>query len=160
MSHILYTLCRPGTYYYNRRGPKHSVKTYGSFIRHALSNCPEEAAAYSKRLGNVLEASWSTTTKVLSVDIEAIVRSFQSKPSLLSDYVNEYLYLGQIDPKPIQVAANPFISLAGDKDVSQYTREDVKLFVCHLEMRGNKTATIRRRINSLSAIINYAFVRT
>ena len=108
----------------------------------------------------MLEASWSTTTKVLSVDIEAIVRSFQSKPSLLSDYVNEYLYLGQIDPKPIQVAANPFISLAGDKDVNQYTREDVKLFVCHLEMRGNKTATIRRRINSLSAIINYAFVRT
>ena len=50
-----------------------------------------------------------------------------------------------------------FISLVGDRDVSQYTREDAKLFVGHLEMRGNKTATIRRRINSLSAIINYAY---
>ena len=38
MSHIPYTLCRSGTYYYNRRGPKHAVKTYGSFIRHALSS--------------------------------------------------------------------------------------------------------------------------
>ena len=47
--------------------------------------------------------------------------------------------------------------MVGDRDVSQYTREDAKLFVRHLEMRGNKTATIRRRINSLSAIFNYAY---
>ena len=47
--------------------------------------------------------------------------------------------------------------MAGDRDVSEYTREDAKLFVRHLEMRGNKTATIRRRINSLSAILNYAY---
>ena len=39
----------------------------------------------------------------------------------------------------------------------QYSREDAKLFVHHLEMKGNKTATIRRRINSLSAIMNYAY---
>jgi integrase len=50
-----------------------------------------------------------------------------------------------------------FISLAGDRDVSEYTRQDAKLLVHHLEMKGNKTATIRRRINSLSAIINYAY---
>jgi len=47
--------------------------------------------------------------------------------------------------------------LAGDRDVSEYTREDAKLFVRHLEMRSNKTATIRRRINSLSAILNHAY---
>ena len=50
-----------------------------------------------------------------------------------------------------------FTSLADDRDISQYTREDAKLFVRHLEMKVNKTATIRRRINSLSAIINYAY---
>ena len=27
----------------------------------------------------------------------------------------------------------------------------------HLTQKGNKTATIRRRINSLSAILNYAY---
>ena len=47
--------------------------------------------------------------------------------------------------------------MAGDRDVSEYTREDAKLFVRHLEMRGNKTATIRRRINCLSAILTYAY---
>ena len=30
-------------------------------------------------------------------------------------------------------------------------------FVHHLQLKGNKTATIRRRINSLSAILNYAY---
>ena len=65
--------------------------------------------------------------------------------------------LRAIDEKPPRVALSGFISLAGDRDVSQYTREDAKLFVRHLEMKGNKTATIRRRINSLSAILNYAY---
>jgi hypothetical protein len=55
------------------------------------------------------------------------------------------------------VALSGFICLAGDRDVSQYPREDAKLFVRHLEIKGNKTATIRRRINSLSAILNYAY---
>ena len=55
MSHIQYTICRSGTYYYNRRVPIHAVKTYGPFIRHALSRSPVESAAYSKRLSYVLE---------------------------------------------------------------------------------------------------------
>ena len=54
-------------------------------------------------------------------------------------------------------ALTTFISLAGDRDVGTYTREDAKLFVHHLQLKGNKTATIRRRINSLSAILNYAY---
>ena len=69
----------------------------------------------------------------------------------------EYLTLRDVDQKPPTVALSGFISLAGDRDVSEYKREDAKLFVRHLEMRGNKTATIRKRINSLSAILNYAY---
>ena len=69
MSHIPYTLCRSGTYYYNRRVPKHAVQAYGSFIRHALSKCPKEAEAYAKRLGHVLEGSWNNTTSIQPVDI-------------------------------------------------------------------------------------------
>ena len=55
------------------------------------------------------------------------------------------------------MALNIFISLAGDIDVGEYSREDAKLFVRHLTLRGNKTATVRRRINSLSAILNYTY---
>ena len=45
--HIPYTICRSGTYYYNRHVPKHAVEAYGAFIRQALSKCPEEAEAYA-----------------------------------------------------------------------------------------------------------------
>ena len=158
MSHIQYTICRSGTYYYNRCVPKHAAKSYGPFIRQALSKCPEAAAAYSKRLSNVLEGSWSKTTQnIHPVDIPDILSSFKPRSFVLSEILEEYLTLRNINHKPPRVALLGFILLAGDRDVSQYTREDAKLFVRHLEMRGNKTATIRRRINSLSAIINYAY---
>ncbi len=68
-----------------------------------------------------------------------------------------YVSLSAVHPKPIKMAVDPFTSLAGDRDVSQYTREDAKLFIHHLEMKDNKAATIRRRINNLSAVLNYAY---
>ena len=90
-SHIPYTICRSGTYYYKRRVPKHAVKAYRLIIRQALSNCPKEAEAYAKRLDDVLEESWNKKTDTIPIDIIAVVTSFKPRPSLLSDYVSEYL---------------------------------------------------------------------
>ena len=157
MSHIQYTLCRSGTYYYNRRVPKHAVQAYGSFIRQALSKCPEEAAAYAVRLSAVLEGAWSNTTLIQPVDIPTILTSFKPRAFVLSEIANEYVTIKGIDPRPPRIALRSFISLAGDRDVGEYIREDAKLFIRHLEMSSNKTATIRKRINSLSAILNYAY---
>jgi len=157
VSHIQYTLCRSGRYYYNRRVPKHAVQAYGSFIRIALCKDPVEAAAYAKRLGNVLEGAWSNPSRLEPVDVAGIIESFKPRSSLLSEMAEEYLALRQIDQTPPRVALTTFISIAGDRHVRDYTREDAKLFVDHLEIKGNKTATIRRRINSLSAIMNYAY---
>ena len=135
------------------------MKAYGLFIRQALSKCPEEAAAYSRRLSNVLEGSWSGTTEnIIPVDIQSVIASFKPRSFVLSEIAQEYLTLKDIDQRPPRVALAALMSLAGDRDVSEYTREDAKLFVRHLEMKGNKTATIRRRINSLAAILTYAFV--
>ena len=157
MSHIPYTICRSGTYYYNRRVPKYAVKSYGQFIRQALSKDLLEAEAFSKRLSDVLEGAWSATTDASPVNISTIVKSFQPRRVALSEIAVEYLALKQIDQTPPRVALSTFLSLAGDRDVGEYTRQDAKLFVHHLQMKGNKTATIRRRINSLSAIMNYAY---
>ena len=157
MSHIPYTICRSGTYYYNRRVPKHAVNSYGQFIRQALSKDPLEADAFSKRLSDVLEGAWNTTTDAPLVNISTIIESFQPRRVALSEIAAEYLALKQIDQTPPRVALSTFLSLAGDRDVRDYTRQDAKLFVHYLEMKGNKTATIRRRINSLSAIMNYAY---
>ena len=136
---------------------KHAVNSYGQFIRQALSKDPLKAEALSKRLSDVLEGAWSATTDAPPVNISTIIESFQPRRVALSEIAAEYLALKQIDQTPPRVALSTFISLAGDRDVSEYTRQDAKLFVHHLEMKGNKTATIRRRINSLSAIMNYAY---
>ena len=158
MSHIQYTIKRSGSYFYNRRVPKHAVKTYGSFIRQALSKCPKEAGAYAECLSNVLEGSWDKTTEnIIPVDIPSVISSFKPRSFILSEIAEEYLTLKDIDQQPPRIAIKSFISLVGDRDVSEYSREDAKLFVRHLEMRSNKTATIRRRINSLSAVLNYAY---
>ncbi|MDC1468200.1 tyrosine-type recombinase/integrase, partial [Planktomarina temperata] len=157
VSHIQYTISRSGTYYYNRRVPKHAVDSYGQFIRQALSKDPLEAEAFSKRLSDVLEGAWSAATDAPAVNISTIIASFRPRSFVLSEIAEEYLSLRAIDERPPRVALSGFISLAGDRDVSEYTRQDAKLFVHHLQMKGNKTATIRRRINSLSAIINYAY---
>ena len=157
MSHIQYTICRSGTYYYNRRVPIRAVDSYGHFIRQVLSKDPLKAEVLSKRLSDVLEGAWSTATDTPPVNISTIIEGFQPRRVALSEIAAEYLALKQIDQTPPRVALSTFISLAGDRDVGEYTRQDAKLFVHHLEMKGNKTATIRRRINSLSAIINYAY---
>ena len=157
MSHIPYTIYRSGTYYYNRRVPIHAVDSYGRFIRQALSKDPLKAETLSKRLSDVLEGAWSASTDAPPVNIFTIIQGFQPRRVALSEIAAEYLALKQIDQTPPRVALSTFISLAGDRDVGEYTRQDAKLFVHYLEMKGNKTATIRRRINSLSAIMNYAY---
>ena len=58
MSHILDTICRDGTFYYNRSVPKHDVISYGKFIRHSLSSDPQVAATSAERLSALLEKSW------------------------------------------------------------------------------------------------------
>ena len=157
MSHIQYRICRSGTYYYNRRVPKQAIAAYGSFIRHALSSDFEEASAYAERLTSVLDGAWAAKVKIIPVDIGSVIHGFKPKSSLLSEMAEEYCCLREIEQKPMLVALSLFYILAGDKDVSRYTREDAKLYVHHLSEKGNKTATIRRRISSLSAIFNYAY---
>lgn len=129
MSHIPYTISRSGCYYYNRRVPKHAVKAYGNFIRVALSRCPRESQEYAKRLSYVLEGSRRNTTEIRPVDIIFVVESYKPRTTKLSEIVEEYLHLRPIDLKSPRVALSAFILLAGDRNVSEYTREDAKLFV-------------------------------
>ena len=145
MSHIPYTIRRSNTYYYNRRVPKHAVESYGQFIRLTLSKDPLEAAAFSRRLSDILDGVWNTTKNAPPVNLSTIIESFQPRRVALSEIAAEYLALKRIDLTPPRVAVSAFISVAGDRDVSEYTRQDAKMFVHHLKLKGNKTATIRRK---------------
>ena len=157
MSHIRYTIRRSGTYYYNRRVPTHSVAAYGTHIRQMLSSCPVEAEAYATRLSNVLEASWAAHKTTTPINIPAVVNSFKPKAYLLSEMAEEYISLKKIDRASPNLSLASFIELAGDRDVTSYVRDDATLFVNDLQRHGNKTATIRRKVNSICAILNYAY---
>lgn len=67
MAHFQYKIYLSGTYYYDRRVPKHEVEVYGSFIRQALSSDPQEAKA--ERLGGLFSVKASTSCQFFaSVD--------------------------------------------------------------------------------------------
>ena len=90
MSHIRYTISRSCTYYYNRRVPSHAVSLYGTHIRQALSSCRLEAEAYSTRLSNALEASWTSCTSTTPINISATNNPYTTgdnmmQPTLVCD---------------------------------------------------------------------------
>jgi hypothetical protein len=89
--------------------PKRAVQSYGSFIRLALSKDASEAAAYAKRLGNVLEGAWSNPSRLQPVDMAGIIESFKPRSSLLSEMAEEYLALRQIDQTPPCVALSQLL---------------------------------------------------
>jgi integrase len=157
VSHIRYTILRSGTHYYNRRVPKHAVESYGSFIRLALSEDEHLAEVMAERLSQALEASWRNADRVTPVCLEHIVASFKPRLSTLSEFSEEYLSLKSIDPAPTHIAVDGFIQLLGDRPIEEYSREDAKAYLQFLVNKKNRTGTIRRRINSLSSIFNFAF---
>ena len=157
MSHIPYTIHRSGTHYYNRRVPKHAVSAYGGFIRLALSDDPEVASTIAARLSVALEASWADKDKVSKICLQHIVDSFKPRLSTLSEFAEEYLALKGIDEQPTALAVSTFTQLLGDRPVQSYSREDAKTYLQFLVNKNNRSGTIRRRINSLSAVFNFAY---
>ena len=157
IAHIQYTLHRSGTYYYNRRVPKYANLLYGSFIRLALSSDHEEADSLACRLSKALEAARGDPHHVGYIDLQKIVESAKPRITKLSEFAGEYIALKAIEPKPLHSAVMSFIQLLGDRHVAEYGREDLKAFIQPLLGKGNKTATIRRRVNSIAAILNYAY---
>ena len=95
-----------------------------------------------------------TTTPI---NIPVVVNSFKPKAYLLSEMAEEYISLKKIDRASPNLSLASFIELAGDRDVTSYVRDDATLFVNDLQRHGNKTATIRRKVNSICAILNYAY---
>lgn len=156
MTHFKYTIRRGNVIYYNRRVPLHAVHLYGSHVRHALSSEDVTAAAYARRLTDLLDEIWSLP-KVTYIDLPAVIAGFAPKKNLLSEVVDEYLMTRDIDPSACTVATRTLIKLVGDRDVASYTRDDAKLLMQTLQLQGNKTATVRRKTSVLAAIFNHAY---
>jgi integrase len=154
MSRISYTVERSGTYFYNRRVPKESVDIYGSIIRVRLGSDVEQVKLIANRITNALNRSFVTG---YFIDVRLLVEAMKPKVHSLTEIAEEYVELRDIDRLSPRLAVELLISVAGDLPVEDYSRDDARAFVKALELKGSATATIRRRINSISAILNYAY---
>ncbi|MDC0551552.1 site-specific integrase [Amylibacter sp.] len=66
----------------------------------------------------------------------------------------EYAYLKGIEVKPVMIAIRQLIDICGDKNIEDYDRADARNFINKYE--NVKTTTIRRRLNSINAVFNWA----
>ena len=78
----------------------------------------------------------------------------------LVEITQEYVELKGINPKPVFIAVNRLVEVCGSKTVEEYSRKDARDFVDSYKdvSRFGKvtTTTVRRRLNSLNAVFNYA----
>ena len=78
----------------------------------------------------------------------------------LVEITQEYVELKGINPKPVFIAVTRLVETCGSKSVEDYTRKDARVFVDSYKdvSRFGKvaTTTVRRRLNSLNAVWNYA----
>lgn len=154
MSHIPYTISRNGTFYYNRRTPKHMEALYGPSIRLKLGVDAFQVETIAQRLTDLLDESFRSGLKL---DLQSVLQAMQPRKLLLSEVAEEYLDLKAIDPKPIRLAIDALNTVSGDREISSYSREDAKALLKLLSARGNGTGTMRRRVNSIAAVLNYGF---
>lgn len=154
MTNIQHTFMRRGQYFYNRRVPRSSIDHYGKFIRLNLGTDVSQATLIASRLTQALDRSFANRS---IIDIKLIAESMKPKVQSLTEIAEEYVELRDIDRLSPRLAVELLISIAGDLPVENYSRDDARAFVKALELKGSATATIRRRINSISAILNYAY---
>lgn len=151
------TIQMHGSYYYNRRVPRHAVEAFGTHVRICLSSDAEEAALLSEGLTERLNGIWKLKENCIFVEPAELLESCHPRPCTLALLQEEYLALKRIDEGPLRLSVDTLISLAGDKDMREYSRRDARAFVEKLRRKGNSTGTIRRRIGPLSALFNYAY---
>ncbi|EBA02079.1 Phage integrase [Rhodobacterales bacterium HTCC2150] len=80
------------------------------------------------------------------------------KPTQLQDLrsiIEEYVDLKSLNRKPLFEAFDSLFSIVGEKPVGDYTRGDARQYV---RVYGSKvkTTSVRRRLNSINAVFNYA----
>ena len=153
---IPHTVIRGRTYYFQMRVPKQHQQLYGQSIRARLSECEEEARTLATHLSHLLKQSWQSNTKV-KVCIDQALRSVRPAKVTFAAIAEEYITTRQVDHKSSMVAIRALLTVAGDREVESYKRDDARAFLAHLQSVGNKTATIRRRFNTISAILNFAY---
>lgn len=159
MEHKLqHTVQRGSSYYYNRRVPDRVADAFGrKVVRHNLGRDLERVTILSSALTAKLDEVWSAE-RVMPVDVAKLVDSLEPSALDLLSCTDLYLSGKSIDEKPVRLAVAAFIEVAGNRDVQTYQRADARQLVATLLDKGNKTGTVRRRVQSLHAVLEFGFL--
>lgn len=159
MAHKMrYIVQRGCSYYYNRRVPDRVADAFGAnVVRLNLGMDPELVANLSNALTIRLDEVWSAQT-VVPLDLVRLVETLTPSALDLLTCVELYLSGRRIDEKPVRLAVAAFVGGAGNRSIETYQRADARQLVASLLTKGNKTATVRRRVQSLHAVLEFGFL--
>lgn len=141
-----------GHLYYNRRVPAHAQRAFGAQIRIRINNI-QDAERLTRRLNDI----WAEEDITVVADLEALLNATTIKHANLTALAKEYVEVRGIQDNPTISSALILVQLSGDMPIESYGRQDARNFVKTLFDRGLRTTSIRRRLNCLSAIFNYAY---
>lgn len=141
-----------GLLYYNRRVPSHAIGAFGSQVRVRIKD-HAEAETLTRRLNDM----WAEEQIVVAPDLHALLAVTRLKQGCLTTIAAEYVEARGIQANPTISSALLLAELSGDIAIEGYGRKDARHFVQTLLHRGMRTTSIRRRLNCLSAIFNYAY---
>lgn len=141
-----------GLLYYNRRVPCHAIDAFGSQVRVRIKD-HAEAERLTRRLNDI----WAEEKIVVAPDLQALLAATTPKQACLTTIAAEYVEVRGIQENPTISSALLLAQLSGDMAIEGYGRQDARNFVQTLLHRGMRTTSIRRRLNCLSAVFNYAY---
>ena len=141
-----------GNLYYNRRVPAHATAAFGHHVRIRIRNQAE-----GERLTRRLNDIWAEEHISAAVDLQTLLAATTTKQATLTTTAMEYVEVRGIQENPTISSALLLAQLSGDMSIENYGRQDARNFVQTLHQRGMRTTSIRRRLNCLSAVFNYAY---
>lgn len=150
---VTHTLRRNGTIYVNRRVPPEAKSVWGNHIRIRV---PDEDTA--SKINQRLTYIWATTPSQ-PFDIRSLIASTKPKATVLSSILKGFLEERDIATNHyVRATVDALIALSGDLPIPEYSRDDARAFVHYwTKRRANKTGSVRRRLDAISAVFNYGF---
>ncbi len=159
MAHNLtHTIQRNGTFLFNRRVPRAIAEQFScAVVRISLGTDYDEAKQKSEALTAKLNDIWASSD-VRPVSPQALLASVAPRTIDLLQCTELYLAERDIRVRPTELAVEALVRVSGNKDIRKYTRDDARALVASLQKKGCKSATVRRRIQSLHAVIESGLI--
>ena len=166
-----FVYAKRGIFYFGRRVPKDVQRFYGSpkVVLSLRTKSVTKAGRQAQRIAAKLEEQWDLLRLVHLEDrvgnnrVEVLAGQspllVDTTPPLTKAAETYLAGKGSHKPKTFRQAVDRAVSnmigLAGDLPIGSYTRSQVNSLRDKLQSSGLATASIRRQLSTLSALVNY-----